>query len=461
MTNNQRTGRFLPGFVLSLLGLILTAMMFASCLPQVEPPPLNLEPTTATEETTVPPPQKVITLPDSSTPASPIPSKPFTIQTPDGYLFFDIPVGALPPGTDPSSIQFIKAADNDPALPTVNDLPPLGFYRLDTGDIQLLLPADFRIAVPAAGNDIPSLWWLPSTSPKTPDAPLGSTTSVSGGKTVIEGKTNTLSNLCISRGGPFEVSLSNPGEQTVGDSFDVTATIVQNTKPMYIRYQDSYGAYQTDTQYFGGWEYTYEIKETSAPSHVSPNDYSSVIQRIVDSGQPVDPFIFSFKAEQPADQVQLTFETDIECNSSITYNTNSSVTTTCKYKIKAVSEFPIKDVTASGAYGFGTSVATDPSGHAAFIGLGTNIDIQVTQEADGSFTVSGTNKWVTVKGPILADGSFVLTGKGTVAGYPNVGVEFKGIWTADGGFSGTYTMGTGGELPGGHSITYNVTSIRK
>jgi hypothetical protein len=460
MNSQQKTGKPISRFVLSLLGLILTILMFSSCLPQVEPPPLNLDPTMATEETAAPP-LEVITLPDSPTPVPPAPSEPFTIQTPDGYLFFSIPGGALPPGTDPSSIRFIKAADNDPALPTVNDLPPLGFYRLDTGDIQLLLPADFKIIVPATGNDIPSLWWLPSASPKTPDAPHGSTTSVSGGKTVIEGKTNTLSNLCISRDGPFEVSLSNPGEQTVGDSFEVTANIVQNSKPVLIRYQDINGVYQTDTQYFGGWEYTYEIKEDSTPAHISPNEYSSVIQRIVESGQPISPLIFNFTAEQPAEQVQLTFETVIECSTSIAYNSSPSVGTTCKYKIKAVCEFPIMDATASGAYGFGTSVSRDPSGHAAFIGLGTSIDIQVTQEADGSFTVSGNNKWVTVKGVILSDGSFVLTGKGTVAGYTNVSVEFRGIWTADGGFSGTYTMGVGGELPGGQSITYNVTSARK
>lgn len=58
-------------------------------------------------------------------------------------------------------------------------------------------------------------------------------------------------------------------------------------------------------------------------------------------------------------------------------------------------------------------------------------------------------------------GAFSGIGRGTVAGFPNVGVR------GDGTFDLTtrrvmvnYTMGTGGELPGGRSITYSITLDR-
>ena len=53
------------------------------------------------------------------------------------------------------------------------------------------------------------------------------------------------------------------------------------------------------------------------------------------------------------------------------------------------------------------------------------------------------------------DGSFVATGSGTVAGFSSVGARFEGTLTTD-GVSGTYTLGTGGELPQGLAIAYSL-----
>lgn len=72
-----------------------------------------------------------------------------------------------------------------------------------------------------------------------------------------------------------------------------------------------------------------------------------------------------------------------------------------------------------------------------------------------TLTATGASPWVTLSGTINADGTFVLTGSGTVAGRSNVGVRWTG--TAQGNnLSGRIVVGTGGELPNG-PIEYDLT----
>jgi len=115
----------------------------------------------------------------------------------------------------------------------------------------------------------------------------------------------------------------------------------------------------------------------------------------------------------------------------------------------------------SGNFAMAISVSKDPAGHLEFINMPKNLVAAVSVVGDPTITISGTGAWVPVSGEVKPDGSFEATGKGTVAGYPNVSVIFKGTWTEYAGFSGEYTMGAGGELPGRQSITYQVEAKRQ
>lgn len=100
-------------------------------------------------------------------------------------------------------------------------------------------------------------------------------------------------------------------------------------------------------------------------------------------------------------------------------------------------------------------VVLDPAGHNAYISMPVTLDLTVVIEGN-TITITGPAPWVTVKGAVNPDGSFKATGAGTVAGYPNINVEFVAAITAKDGLVGDYTMGVGGGLPTSRSITYHL-----
>lgn len=112
------------------------------------------------------------------------------------------------------------------------------------------------------------------------------------------------------------------------------------------------------------------------------------------------------------------------------------------------------------------TVTTNPKGgnlaHASFIELGSAGALAVTVAgATIQFAGSGLQNWVAVTGTFdAATGRFSATGRGTVAGYSNVSVRFEGTITTSGAINGDYTMGAGGELPGGQPIVYGVSGQR-
>lgn len=115
----------------------------------------------------------------------------------------------------------------------------------------------------------------------------------------------------------------------------------------------------------------------------------------------------------------------------------------------------------SGTYSVSVSVKSDPGGHNPFIGLGSLIQLSILLEqfsADGSvIIVSGGFPFVTVTGTRDTQGIVDAIGQGTVAGFSNVQITLVGQLNCDATFDFDYTMGAGGELPGGQPITYNIT----
>ncbi len=115
------------------------------------------------------------------------------------------------------------------------------------------------------------------------------------------------------------------------------------------------------------------------------------------------------------------------------------------------------------------AVTTDPFANAPLIGLPANAVLRATvvlpapsSTDDPLITFTGPAPWVSVAGPLHADGTFTATATGTVAGYAGVPVAFTGTMAEDGSFSGTLKLGsdtppTG--IPGG-ATSYQITADR-
>jgi hypothetical protein len=119
----------------------------------------------------------------------------------------------------------------------------------------------------------------------------------------------------------------------------------------------------------------------------------------------------------------------------------------------------ISEMTLSGVFQETLLVTVDPAGHKQYSGLPDSEELNVIIESN-TITISGPAPWVTVTGNLNPDGSFKATGSGSVAGYPNINVEFDGTISAKDGLAGDYTMGVGGGLPTNRSITYHLQGQR-
>ena len=102
--------------------------------------------------------------------------------------------------------------------------------------------------------------------------------------------------------------------------------------------------------------------------------------------------------------------------------------------------------------------SSDPARHDPFITL-CRLLVGLLSVREGSITISHPAPFVSITGDYnTTTGAFTATGRGTVAGFPNVGVRGEGtVNTTTGRITMTYTMGTGGELPGGQPISYALT----
>ena len=121
-------------------------------------------------------------------------------------------------------------------------------------------------------------------------------------------------------------------------------------------------------------------------------------------------------------------------------------------------------VTANGRYRcVAVNVVADNGRHNPTINLGPQIAGDFTV-MEGSITIRHPAPFIDIVGAFFdtASGRFNGDARGTVAGFPNVGVRAEGtVDTATGRIQFNYTMGTGGELPGGQPITYAITLQRQ
>ena len=79
---------------------------------------------------------------------------------------------------------------------------------------------------------------------------------------------------------------------------------------------------------------------------------------------------------------------------------------------------------------------------------------------EGSIKFTGDPPFINVSGELNPeDGTFYAEGTGEVAGFQNITATFEGTLT-EAGLTGQYTMGAKGGLPGGNSVTYQVSGTR-
>lgn len=118
-----------------------------------------------------------------------------------------------------------------------------------------------------------------------------------------------------------------------------------------------------------------------------------------------------------------------------------------------------------GGYFVTITVTLDPHGHDPFV-MWSNVHSVDFGLQGSSLTATGAFPWVTSSGPLNPDGTFELTGKGTVAGRSNVDVHFKGDFREQGGafsVSGLIKLGNDTppfQLPNG-SITYGLDGVHR
>ena len=71
--------------------------------------------------------------------------------------------------------------------------------------------------------------------------------------------------------------------------------------------------------------------------------------------------------------------------------------------------------------------------------------------------VTGTAPWIDVEGTMNEDGSFTATGRGTMAGVPNILGKFTGTWDGTAGtLVGDYSMDEEKAITAGHPLVYRV-----
>jgi hypothetical protein len=114
---------------------------------------------------------------------------------------------------------------------------------------------------------------------------------------------------------------------------------------------------------------------------------------------------------------------------------------------------PSLDVLDGAIFEVDIEIGADPSNHGPVIQF--PFSLKLTIQID-SVTFEGPSPWVTVSGELEPDGSFIASGSGTVAGFSGIAVTFEGNLSHE-ALNGEYVMGAEGGLPGGESITYNVT----
>lgn len=111
--------------------------------------------------------------------------------------------------------------------------------------------------------------------------------------------------------------------------------------------------------------------------------------------------------------------------------------------------FEFIETYAAGTYDITIESIVDPCEQLSFTGIPPQV-LTFTRTAPGQYGITGAAPWVTLHGAIEegATGAAELSGRGTVAGFPNVLCTFTGT-VLGGALAGTVSWGDENELPSG------------
>jgi len=352
-------------------------------------------------------------------------------------------------------------AKDDPAMPTVDNQAPLAYYSLEPEGLKFSTSAAFKVTLPFSGTTIPMPFLLSSTSGLDFPDNIIVKLDIARGTVDISGDISHFSGLGIAIECPFTITMENPGTRMVGSTFTASGMLVGSNQPFTIKQKDAQGVVTTYSYALEEFGYLYRFNESGTELHISPGSTGISVPILIKKGQQPDSLTAEFTPVSPYAKVD--FAMDLTITTTLTIWSSSGGTPVPKYLTfmpELYCNFSIVKPWTSGNFQLVTVVNQDPAGQASLIMLSPTITAQVDVRGDPSVTISGDGNWVTVSGEINPDGTFTATGIGTVAGHSDVNVKFAGTWTEENGFSGTYTMGSGGELPSGQSITYTVKATR-
>lgn len=106
-----------------------------------------------------------------------------------------------------------------------------------------------------------------------------------------------------------------------------------------------------------------------------------------------------------------------------------------------------------------SAVDMDKAKHKRHIGMQDEYELTLEYTLSG-VKLEAPQPFVAVEGSLEENGTFDTTGKGTVAGFPNIDVSFVGQ-IIGGVITGTYGMGVSGGLPQGEPIYYSIEGVEE
>ena len=181
----------------------------------------------------LPSPTPTVTPSPTSTDQAPVPADEIpavtdptiTISSADSGIRLLVPESALPDGVDPAGITLTRApvSDYDRAFPEGG---PDFAIRVEPDGLQFTQPVTIEIVVDDAGDGVPILWQL--TGDRLELVPTTATKlDPETGRFTVAGDIEHFSSVIGDLDGFFKVTMPNPGDHVIGESFTVTVVITQ------------------------------------------------------------------------------------------------------------------------------------------------------------------------------------------------------------------------------------------
>ncbi|MDE3089194.1 MAG: hypothetical protein KGJ80_07395 [Chloroflexota bacterium] len=459
--------------------MLLTALacwLLAACAPApTAVPSVASAPTTipsATSTPTVAPTATSTPIPDINQFIAQVTNSPHdTVKAADGSAELLIPNGALPPGKNANDIK-ITRIDPANASVTLQGKPPLFGYHFEPDGLRFSTPVLLRIITEASQDGATPGLVMVSQNNVSLLSPTAAAIDQGNHKLTVTAPVLHFSDvmgLTI-----FSLEVSAPTQVDVGASFSADGQLVPH--PSVV--SDASATVESWDWFATGAATVTAPKVGRAPATGGPFRGSRTDQmRFICSADPgsatVGAYVdFGFSVVIRVSSIAAGAPVEVLVTSRMTISNAKSLKCVRPIPPTPTPTKPPPTLTQKqlfGLYLLLMGIPTDPAGHAPFVGMPGEEEVDVEQ---GSIIITGRPPWVNVAGPLNPDGTFTAVGVGDVAGRHVIGVQFVGRLSPS-GLSGDYSMGvkvvvtqdgkqvTGGLLPTGQSIVFHVQGKHK